>query len=289
MLKKQSNMLRSITFFLLLCTTACLPPTQEIDLEFPYDAGMTLYGFWSLDRPYELFVGNSLRTAEAGELTYLPNAEVLLYGNGEQVDSLRFDKGRYVSTTASVLLPEVEYEVRVTHPDFPPASATLTFPSPTVPSTQLVNTVSQNEEEITFTAESWLLTEDYLLGFYPYDTEDSIITLAEPLDSLFIGFGLRNPFQRGGDLSTEFTLGKTIELVPPLVPEFTVVELSALEFVAYRLNDITRAYQEYTNTIRGPLPGSNELPLVDLTSPGNVEGGYGLVTYYEEVRQKVSF
>lgn len=275
--------------FLALVFCGCVPLPQDISIDFPFEKRITVYGFWSLDRPYELFVGNSIGFNEAGTLDALPDATVLLIDDGEIVDSLHFDQNRYVSTTNHVLVADNTYEIRINHPDYPAVKAEVTLPSrPDLPN-EFVSVFSTDDEAIELVVEPWVDSLSFDFGFYRIKTDNSFIEINEPLDTLFPTFNLRRPFLPGEEVSGNFRVNKGFMLVPPSVSEPTLVELIGIECVAYRFSPQQSAYTEYVRMVNDSPLGSNELQIVDLSQPGNIEGGYGLLTYYEEVRLRVDF
>jgi hypothetical protein len=275
--------------FLALMFCGCVPLPQDINIDFPFENRITVYGFWSLDRPYELFVGNSIRFNEAGILDALPDATVLLAKNGEIVDSLHFDQNRYVSTSNHVLAADNTYEIRINHPDYPAIRAEVILPlRPNLPN-EFVSVSSADNEAIELVVEPWVDSLSFEFGYYTIRSDGSFIEINEPLDTLFPTFNLRKPFLPGEEVSGNFLVNKSFLLTPPTVPEPTLIELIGIECVAYRFSPQGFAYFEYIRRVNDSPLGSNELQIVDLSQPGNIEGGYGLLTYYEEVQLRIDF
>lgn len=274
---------------LALVFCGCVPLPQEVDIDFPFEKRITVYGFWSLDRPYELFVGNSIGFNEAGTLDALPDATVLLAENGEIVDSLRFDQNRYVSTSDHILRADNTYEIRINHPDYPAVRAEVTPPlRPNLPD-EFVCVSSANDETIELVVKPWVDSLSFNFGYYRIRADGSFFEVDEPLDTLFPTFNLRRPFLPEEEVSGNFRVNKDFLLTPPTVSEPTLIELMGIECVAYRISPQGSAYSEYVRRVNNLPLGSNELPIVDLSQPGNIEGGYGLITYYEEVRLRIHF
>lgn len=272
-------------FLLLFC--GCLP-TQNIDIEFPFEERMTVYGFWALGRPHELFVSNSIGVNETGELVALDSATVLLYADGEQVDSLRFEQDRYVSSNNYTLTHGTLYEITVSHPAYPQARALVTLPAPLNVPLELVSIVADTLDQLTLLPEPWLNDASFNLGYYRIQLDGEFVNIDEPLDSLFPNFLLRDAFGINADRTATFSVNKTWEQFPPSFPEFRIVDLAGIELVAYRYSPDILAFFDYSDRVNVPF-GSSELQLVDLERPGNIEGGYGLFSYYEEARQRINF
>lgn len=278
-----------VLIFISFVLCGCVPLPQEIEIDFPFEKRLTVYGFWSLDRPYELFVGNSIRFNEEGFLDALPDARVLLAENGVVVDSLHFDQNRYISTSNHLLIAGNNYEIRVEHPDYPAVSAEVVLPLPLDLPDEFVSIFSTNDEAVELVVSPWVDSLSFDFGFYRITTDGSFIGIDEPLDTLFPSFKLRRPSLSGEETSGNFSVNKGFRLLPPVVPEPTIIELTGIECVAFRLSPQVEAYVEYARRVSDSPLGSNGLQIVDLSEPGNIVGGYGLLTYYEEVRLRVDF
>ncbi|NJC25868.1 DUF4249 family protein [Neolewinella antarctica] len=265
----------------------CSVIRQEINFELPTEKKMTVYAIWSIGKPHQVFVGNSLGVTEAGQLIALMDATVLIYVNERIVDSLTFENDLYVGTNEYALLPDIKYTLKVSHPAYPSIEGEITIPPLELGADRIIDTISRSNSTLSFKINEKVSDANFQLGYYSIGEDWIYFEIDEAVDSFFPGFKLRMIDRPDSALLDTFSVKITRQLTPPEVPQPTTISLSGLQFVAYRYSEeLTQYLEAEAALIRIPL-GASELPLTEIKDISNLEGGFGLLSYFHEKRQLI--
>ncbi len=262
--------------YLFLLLNACEPPlkTFSINVEEP-DPFLVAYGFWNTNMPFSLLLSSSIGAVSGGDLSYIPDARVLIYSGDTLIDSLTFQDNFYRGTSTVLPMPGVEYRLEASHPRFSPITATCLISAFTG---LRWGDISPNFDTIgnaNLSLPLEILSQGNTIGLRRYSADENIDIFYE-IDKFRPRFGLRNltDIDSLGRISLPLSINRFFPNNP--VPE----EMRISRYVLYQMqfDDEFHAFQDFISNSVDDERGGLETNDTEILYEGNVTGGFGVVS-----------
>lgn len=262
--------------FLFLSLNACEPPlkTVSINVQEP-DPFLVAYGFWNTNTPFSLLLSASIGAVSGGDLSYVPDASVLIYSGETLIDSLTFQDSFYKGTSSVLPREGVEYRLEVSHPRFSPISATCVISAFTGQRWGEINPYFDSLGNVNLHLPLEVISQGNTTGLRRYSADENIDIFYE-IDKFRPLYGLRD--LRDIDSLGRISLPSSVNRFLPNDPVPEAVQISRYVLYQVQFDDEFHAFQDFISNSVDDERGGLETNDVEILYEGNVSGGFGVIS-----------